>query len=287
MEIPVKPVSHRVQDLYQDYSASRRAFSERLVSLLGPHLRDQAWADVTLLDVGCGEGEVAETFAAHGALAFAIDCDFGRVQNCARRMKSARSEKPVHLLQADGYRLPFVSGAFDVVLLSDVLEHVLHPETMLAEAARVLKLEGTAYIATTNRWSVLTTLTDPHYNIPGVNLMPRRVAAWYVTRLWRVSSEYGVGWYFSKARLRRLIAAAGFTGQEVLGRYEEKVRSGIIAKAAGRGWLIKMLRRRWVQAAAARFTRTAFFNILVQPGWEFLLKKCANSPRGAGGNFCF
>jgi ubiquinone/menaquinone biosynthesis C-methylase UbiE len=259
-----------LKELYDDYSGSRRGFGQRLCNILLTHLCMRTWGGAAVLDVGCGDGLIAEEFAAHGALVVAMDANLGWVQTVARRSESGRREASLRFLQANGQCLPFVGEAFDLVLLSDVLEHVMHPDAILAEAARVLKPGGIAYIATTNRWSVATFFADPHYHVPGVNLMPRPLAAWYVTRLCRVSHEYGVGWYFSKPKLRRLIANAGLAGTELHGLYEEKIRSGSFAKARGRAWLTRVLRRPLVREVAIAFSRTSFFNILVQPGWEFL-----------------
>ncbi len=264
-----KPACH-LKKLHEEYAASRRRFGQRLCEILKPRLRCRGWNDAAVLDVGCGDGLVAEEFAARGATVVAIDAEFGRVGEFARRLEADKSGKRVRLVQANGRRLPFSDQTFDVALLSDVLEHVMRPDVMLTETARVLKPGGMAYIATTNRWSILNSLADPHYNIPAVNLMPRPMAEWYVTRLARVSREYGVGWYFSKPWLRRLIAQAGLSSEELQGLYEEKIRAGNITMASRRGWLKRMLVNQRVRQAAIGFARTSFFNLFVQPGWEFL-----------------
>ena len=45
----------------------------------------------------------------------------------------------------DGHDLPFVDGAFDAVVTTAVLEHVLYPERVAAEITRVLKEGGLLY----------------------------------------------------------------------------------------------------------------------------------------------
>ena len=47
-------------------------------------------------------------------------------------------------LFCDGHDLPFVDGAFDAVVTTAVLEHVLYPERVGIEIARVLKTGGLA-----------------------------------------------------------------------------------------------------------------------------------------------
>jgi SAM-dependent methyltransferase/uncharacterized protein YbaR (Trm112 family) len=48
-------------------------------------------------------------------------------------------------LFCDGHDLPFIDGAFDAVVTTAVLEHVLYPERVAAEIARVVKPGGLLY----------------------------------------------------------------------------------------------------------------------------------------------
>lgn len=48
-------------------------------------------------------------------------------------------------LFCDGHDLPFQDGSFDAVIITAVLEHVLHPERAAAEIFRVLRPEGFLY----------------------------------------------------------------------------------------------------------------------------------------------
>lgn len=48
-------------------------------------------------------------------------------------------------LFCDGHDLPFVDGAFDAVVTTAVLEHVLYPERVAQEIHRVLKIGGLLY----------------------------------------------------------------------------------------------------------------------------------------------
>jgi SAM-dependent methyltransferase len=50
-------------------------------------------------------------------------------------------------VQAQGEALPFLSSAFDAVILSHVLEHCEQPRRVLQEVGRILKKTGAAFIA--------------------------------------------------------------------------------------------------------------------------------------------
>lgn len=48
-------------------------------------------------------------------------------------------------LFCDGHDLPFPDGTFDAVITTAVLEHVLYPERVAAEIARVVRIGGLLY----------------------------------------------------------------------------------------------------------------------------------------------
>lgn len=112
---------------------------------------------MTILDVGCGRGEILRHCAKLGANAFGIDYAAVAVnmsQNVIQALDGITPGKTA-VGQADAKKLPFPTGIFDRVLMFDVVEH-LHPwelhEAML-EVHRVLKPDGRFIIHTApNIW---------------------------------------------------------------------------------------------------------------------------------------
>jgi ubiquinone/menaquinone biosynthesis C-methylase UbiE len=267
---PARP--RHLTGLYHEYAESRLSFARGLARQLSPYRSDD-WQQARVLDVGCGDGRVAAAFAERGARVIAFDYDAGRVRTAQRASQDEGGNTVFTVLQADAQALPFSSGSFDVALLSDVLEHVNRPDLTLLEIARVLRTGGFVYIGTTNRSSVLNLIADPHYNLPGISLMPRRMAAWYVTRLVKVSASYNIGTYFWKRQLLSLASAAGLTVHELHSIYEEKIRSCRLTTAFGRGWLVALLRYSPIRRGVLLMTRTWLFNRLIQPGWDLVAFK--------------
>jgi len=104
-----------------------RSRLKELVSYILPHLR----ADDRVLDVGCGNGTLAQALMkASGAP------DRLRVEGLER---AVRGGEPITVHAYDGKTIPFVDDAFDVVILADVLHHELNPEHLLEECARVCR----------------------------------------------------------------------------------------------------------------------------------------------------
>ncbi len=90
-----------------------------------------------VLDVGCGEGQVARLAAAGGAtLVVGVDPTWNQVV-VARQRGGGPSYG-----RADADALPFPDGAFDAVVACLVFEHIRTVDAAIAEVARVLRRGG-------------------------------------------------------------------------------------------------------------------------------------------------
>ena len=73
-------------------------------------------------------------------------------------------------LCASAEALPFPSGFFDAVIMSEVLEHTASETTALHEAARVLRPRGTVILTVPHRGPMeLTDMTNWKYRMPGLH----------------------------------------------------------------------------------------------------------------------
>jgi SAM-dependent methyltransferase len=87
-----------------------------------------------ILDVGCGTGVTGLSFAGDGRV-------FG-VDSSALAVDFARQRGLERIAQSVGEGLPFLSGQFDLITSSDVLEHIEDDEAVLREMARVARPGG-------------------------------------------------------------------------------------------------------------------------------------------------
>ncbi|ROO63309.1 methyltransferase family protein [Micromonospora sp. Llam0] len=83
------------------------------------------------LEVGCGEGVIANHLASRWSRVTALDLPDAGLRDQWRQRPGP------HYLHADAHRLPFEDNRFDVVVAAEVLEHLPDPERGLAEIARV------------------------------------------------------------------------------------------------------------------------------------------------------
>jgi ubiquinone/menaquinone biosynthesis C-methylase UbiE len=85
------------------------------------------------IDAGCGTGEYLAVALSQGAEAIGADLSRTYLLRADGRFRAAR------LLQADVTHLPLRPESVDVLLCSEVIEHLPNPEAALTEFARVTK----------------------------------------------------------------------------------------------------------------------------------------------------
>ncbi len=104
---------------------------------------------LSLLDYGCGAGDLMRVLAGLGARATFVGCDVsaGMLAEAGRRWPAACGPAPA-LEPQDGARTPFDDGRFDVVVISAVLHHVPPAErpAVYGELGRILRPGGRLYV---------------------------------------------------------------------------------------------------------------------------------------------
>ncbi|MBS0538518.1 MAG: class I SAM-dependent methyltransferase [Proteobacteria bacterium] len=104
---------------------------------------------LSMLDYGCGAGDLMRVLGGLGARASFTGCDVstGMLAEVSRRWPSSLGDAPATAAQ-DGARTPFAAGQFDVATISAVLHHVPVAEraAVYAELGRILKPGGRLYV---------------------------------------------------------------------------------------------------------------------------------------------
>ncbi|HSC27173.1 MAG TPA: class I SAM-dependent methyltransferase, partial [Vicinamibacterales bacterium] len=100
-----------------------------------------------VLDAGCGGGGMPLSLAEEADLVVGID-PAERFQSAAATLGRERGLRNLKFALADGMRLPFPAGTFDLVLSHAVIEHVADAPLYLRECSRVLVPGGHVYLST-------------------------------------------------------------------------------------------------------------------------------------------
>ncbi len=103
------------------------------------------------LDVGCNRGFYSQTLSNLGYRTSAIDISLADLFMA----KKIDDEKKINYLIASAENLPFGKNQFDLVVCSEVLEHLDEPVKGVIEIKRVLKNKGEAIITMPNAFSYL------------------------------------------------------------------------------------------------------------------------------------
>jgi SAM-dependent methyltransferase len=108
---------------------------------------DRAAATLSVLDVGCGNGShLALPLVQDGFQITGIDSDEGSIEH-ARSMAHGISNARFFHGQVEALR---ASDQFDVVILSEVLEHLAEPQQLLAASAGHLAADGLLIVTVPN-----------------------------------------------------------------------------------------------------------------------------------------
>src|SRR3974390_785797 len=101
----------------------------------------------TVVDVGCGVGDETARLVRADRLPAGDDHSPGPPQGAAR---GRRAPPALRWCACDGARLALRDAGVDAVVSSHIIEHFTNPGLHVAEIARVLHPEGTAFVITPN-----------------------------------------------------------------------------------------------------------------------------------------
>lgn len=100
-----------------------------------------------VLDIGSGDGVLAELIAAHARSVSCVDLSNAVVAAARKRLAPLSN---VTVQQADMHALPQAERSFDHVFLMHALTYTREPQQALNEAARVLRAGGRLIVSTLN-----------------------------------------------------------------------------------------------------------------------------------------
>ncbi|MGV9008370.1 bifunctional 2-polyprenyl-6-hydroxyphenol methylase/3-demethylubiquinol 3-O-methyltransferase UbiG [Brevundimonas sp.] len=134
------------------FNPARLAFvRNRVAERFGRDINQrEAFAGLSLLDVGCGGGLIAEPMRRLGFAVTAVDASSENIGTARAHAQMtgldiAYRAATVEQLEAEG------AGPFDVVLTMEVIEHVADPEAFVRACSRLVKPGGIMIVATLNR----------------------------------------------------------------------------------------------------------------------------------------
>ena len=98
----------------------------------------------TILDVGAGSAWVADTFVNKNLKVTSLDLSMINVEKAKDIIPNNKHSQIV----ADSFKLPFKNNSYDVIIASEIIEHVIDPKGFVKELFRVVKPKGKLIITT-------------------------------------------------------------------------------------------------------------------------------------------
>lgn len=162
---------------------------EKRVRIVFDRLLPESLENKLLLDAGCGTGWFSQRAVQRGSRVVSMDVGIELLHEVAKKCETNRAI-------GDTCRLAYRDGTFDVVISSEVIEHVRDPGSAVRELTRVLKPGGIL---------VLTTPNKPWY-----------FAIWIANKIGARPYEGHENWV-GFGELARLLAAQGLVVEEHIG----------------------------------------------------------------------
>lgn len=123
-----------------DYdNSSDGRFTERMYAPLLTALRKHQSG--TLLDVGCGSGNILEPLSDTALQLVGIDLSENMIEEAGKRL-NGRAQLKI----ANAEKLPFDDNAFDILVCNASFHHYPRPDMVLTEMNRVMKMNSVLYI---------------------------------------------------------------------------------------------------------------------------------------------
>jgi len=181
-------------------AAGREAKAKTMIAILEDAL-GPALGAARCLNIGCSTGIIDSYLASHVSELTGIDIDATAISYANEHFGSEKLMFRV----GDAMALDLDDRSMDVVICSQVYEHVPDPMRMMAEIRRVLAPGGICYFAATNKLCIV----EQHYFLPFLSMLPRRMADVYLRLAGKGDHYYER--HLTHRELRRLTASFSVT----------------------------------------------------------------------------
>jgi SAM-dependent methyltransferase len=141
-----------VEEEYEIWGPYHEHKHEMRYDIVAAHARRHLRPDARILDLGCGSANVADRLADLRITYVGMDFGEPAVRYAQDKYRGRKGPLRTRFVRGDGEHLPFAPGSIDVIVMSEVIEHLLRPENAVWEIARLLR-PGGVFVMTTNNAS--------------------------------------------------------------------------------------------------------------------------------------
>lgn len=103
--------------------------------------------DISVLEIGCGEGGNMQPFLDLGCKVVGIDLNAGQIKNAGIYFAEHPNRANLELILRDIYEMsPDELGEFDLIIMRDVIEHIHNQEKFMKYVKQFLKPKGKFFL---------------------------------------------------------------------------------------------------------------------------------------------
>jgi 2-polyprenyl-3-methyl-5-hydroxy-6-metoxy-1,4-benzoquinol methylase len=168
--------------------------AETIIRVCQDYLKRQDLSSLHLLDVGSSNGIIDNHLAKHFGRVSGIDID----EPAMAHAKATFARDNLEFKHGDAMDIRVADNSIDVVVCTQIYEHVPSAQTLFREIHRILKPGGFCYFSGNNRLMLM----EPHYQLPLLSVVPRALAHRYVK--FAGKADYYHEKHYSWWTLRRL-----------------------------------------------------------------------------------
>jgi ubiquinone/menaquinone biosynthesis C-methylase UbiE len=224
-------VEHYTRNSVGERTRQRFQSVQRMVMALRRSIGAPA-AALDVVDVGCGAGTQTLMWSREGHRATGIDISAPLIE--VARARAAEVGQTTQFMVGSATSLPLPDASVDVVLVSELLEHLIEWEPCVDEATRILRPGGVIYLSTTSRLCPV----QQEFTLPGYSWYPRRLQK-HCERLsvtthpqWVQHTTYPAVHWFTFYQLRDYLAARGVSAVD---RFDTMDAGGSALRGAALG----------------------------------------------------
>jgi SAM-dependent methyltransferase len=140
-----------IEEEFELWGAYHQHRHEMRYDLLADEVREHLPPGGRVLDVGCGSALVADRIRDLDADYVGFDFGGHHIEYASKKYADITDRKlRTQFCRGDAQVLPFADSSADVVVFSEVIEHLLQPELAVWEIARVMRPGGVLIMTTNN-----------------------------------------------------------------------------------------------------------------------------------------
>lgn len=209
-------LEHTYKDYSQYLSTEYSAVKKKYYKTILDKIIQERYS--TLLDIGCSSGSDLTYFSKRQRF-FACGIDIS-LNHLKKAILNDFSNNKVNFIQAHAQELPFKDATFDLVISSEVIEHLPQPELCFCEMYRITKSNGFLVLTTPNRYSYFTLIGKifPSVLRKKIGRLIRGIPN--QLDIYKETSHFNIQRHiheFSPFELKRILNQAGFKVEKIQG----------------------------------------------------------------------